>query len=396
VCPEGSAGRLSTAAELLISARMSDPGEGEMISGRELSHRIFQVDSLDGLRGLAVFMVFLSHTSNNDIPLFPFIDLSGIGKGGVFLFFTLSAFLLTYPFIALVEKAFSIRALANYFLRRFLRIYPLLLLYLLLALGTTQLFSALHLFPKTGIPFSLTPAGFLRSLFQLEGRGVTWSILVEFKYYFLLPVMAVLFGVVFRRRVLPALASTVALIILSLLLWPPNRAVNNDSSLGVYLPVFLIGSFLAVLHFHWNQPGSRWKNRAVETTIEILGFAGVLGFIALIPSVAHVLFWPKATVETVHHQFLLFGIFCAFLLFACLNGRGGMRGVFEFRPLRYLGFTSYSVYLIHPMMIHIYLRTNLNLPLAGWWTLAATLALSFLTFHFIEKPFSKIRLPTGE
>jgi len=44
-------------------------------------------------------------------------------------------------------------------------------------------------------------------------------------------------------------------------------------------------------------------------------------------------------------------------------------------------------------MINLYLRLNLNLPLAGWWILIATLALSFLTFAVIEKPFSKIRLP---
>jgi peptidoglycan/LPS O-acetylase OafA/YrhL len=112
--------------------------------------------------------------------------------------------------------------------------------------------------------------------------------------------------------------------------------------------------------------------------------------------VARALFGPKANTGTVHNQFLVFGIFCGFLLFACLNGRGWLRGFFEFRPIRYLGFISFSVYLIHPMLITVYSRWNPNLPLAGWWILAATIALSFLTYRLIEKPFSKIRLTIPE
>ena len=80
------------------------------------------------------------------------------------------------------------------------------------------------------------------------------------------------------------------------------------------------------------------------------------------------------------------------LLFACLNGRGLLRRIFEFPPLRFFGFISFSMYLIHPMMINLYAKSSWNLPLAGWWILAATVALSVLTFVFIEKPFSKIRL----
>jgi peptidoglycan/LPS O-acetylase OafA/YrhL len=365
-----------------------------MITGRELSHRSLQIDSLDGLRGLAILIVFLSHASNHDIPLIPFVDLSGTGKSGVYLFFMLSSFLLTYPFIVLAERAFSIRALANYFLRRFLRIYPLLILYLLLALGTTQLSHTLLLGRARGIPFPLTPTEFLRSLLLLQAKGVTWIIPVEFKFYFLLPVLAIVLGVLFRKRIIPASLLTISLVIISQLLWPQSSAQANDTNLGPYLPIFLIGSFLAVLHFHWNQPSNRWKNPTVEMLIEILGFVGGFGFIAMIPSVARFLSGNQTTMKLVQQQFLIFGILSGFLLFACLNGRGLLRCFFEFRPIRYLGFTSFSAYLIHPILIVVYTRYNLNLPLAGWWILAATLALSFLAFRFIEKPFSKIRLAT--
>ena len=51
--------------------------------------------SLDGVRGIAILFVLLSHLSNEGYRIFNF---SGKGVYGVYLFFVLSAFLLSYPF----------------------------------------------------------------------------------------------------------------------------------------------------------------------------------------------------------------------------------------------------------------------------------------------------------
>jgi len=352
------------------------------------------VDSLDGLRGLAILIVFLSHTANNHVPLISFVDFTGVGKSGVYLFFTLSAFLLTSSFVMLAHKAFSLRALANYFLRRLLRIYPLLILLLLLALGTTHFARNLRAWELQALPFPLTPAELLQSLLLLVGKGDTWSILVEFRFYFLLPILAVFF-ILLRNRIVLSALFTAALILLCLWIWPGSSAVNNDINLGYYLPVFLIGSFLAVLHHYWNHSSGWGRSRWLGWLVEILGVVGAIGLIAMIPSVAGRVFGNPISLLALHNQFLLFGLFCGLMLFACLNGRGLIRRVFEFRPLRYLGFISYSVYLIHPVVLRLFLHWKPDLPLAGWWILAATLAISFLSFSFIEKPFSKIRLASS-
>ncbi|MCY1298635.1 hypothetical protein D9M70_481290 [compost metagenome] len=55
--------------------------------GREISDKSFQIDALDGLRGLAALIVVLSHTSNLSMFFFPLLDFRGIGKSGVYLFF---------------------------------------------------------------------------------------------------------------------------------------------------------------------------------------------------------------------------------------------------------------------------------------------------------------------
>ena len=47
---------------------------------------------------LAVLLVLLSHASNVQIFLWPGLDFRGTGRAGVFLFFVLSAYLLTAQF----------------------------------------------------------------------------------------------------------------------------------------------------------------------------------------------------------------------------------------------------------------------------------------------------------
>ena len=89
--------------------------------------------ALDGLRGIAVLFVLLSHTSNANILFHEFLNFRRIGQAGVFLFFVLSAYLLDRQIaLALMSKKYSIRYWLNYFLRRFLRIYPLFAIALLL------------------------------------------------------------------------------------------------------------------------------------------------------------------------------------------------------------------------------------------------------------------------
>jgi peptidoglycan/LPS O-acetylase OafA/YrhL len=50
--------------------------------------------SLDGLRGIAVLFVLLSHASNMNVYLRPFIRFEHTGKARVYVFFLVSAYLL--------------------------------------------------------------------------------------------------------------------------------------------------------------------------------------------------------------------------------------------------------------------------------------------------------------
>lgn len=121
--------------------------------------------ALDGARGLAVLLVLMDHTSDSGMKVFG-IDINRTGKYGVYLFFVLSAFLLTYQFfIKSTDDLAKAKTWLNYGFRRFMRIFPLYALVLVI----------------------LHPGAVMTHLLLRDGRGPFWTIPVEVKYYMLLP-----------------------------------------------------------------------------------------------------------------------------------------------------------------------------------------------------------------
>jgi peptidoglycan/LPS O-acetylase OafA/YrhL len=84
-----------------------------------------QRPELDGIRGVACLIVLVLHCVGFS-GIFPSIfgdgGMVGIPKVGVWLFFVLSAFLLTLKHL---DGPFSIEALTDYSVSRFLRIVPI-------------------------------------------------------------------------------------------------------------------------------------------------------------------------------------------------------------------------------------------------------------------------------
>jgi peptidoglycan/LPS O-acetylase OafA/YrhL len=365
-----------------------------MLRGRELSDRTLQLDSLDGLRGLAVLIVFLSHTSNRGIYLLPFANFAAIGKSGVFLFFVLSSFLLTLPFVRKGAEAGTKNFLMNYSLRRFFRVYPLYFLYLLLGLMTSlALWTIFDLKKPIGIPFFLTLTDFFEHLLLVQGKGVTWSILVEFHYYFMLPVLALTYSIVLKNKLLPSAALTAVLVMLSQVIWPQSELADNDSRLGPYLPIFFMGSLLAVIFHRW-QGSSLRRNRKAVMAIEILGALALVALIFTIPSVSSFILGKPIIFYAYyfHQQLILFGLLWSVVVFSSVAGLGVLRRLFETPFLRYLGFISFSVYLLHIVVLDIVGKLGADFPMLGWIMLVVTLALSHMSWLLIERPTSKIRL----
>ena len=363
-----------------------------MLTGRELSPDKVPIDSLDGLRGMAALIVFLSHTSNDRIFLLPFLDCSGIGKMGVYLFFILSAFLLTVPFLRLGDAVTNKMFLLNYALRRFFRIYPLYGAYLVVALASSILLWRLFdLHRPVGIPFFLSWQDFVNHVLLMKGKGVTWSILVEFRYYLVLPLVAIMYSLILKKHVGASLGATFLMIAGCQLIWPQSESLANDTRLGPYLSIFLLGSLLALLFHRWEE-SSLADNKMAALVIEGLGILAGLTLIFMIPSVSSWVLGEDIPFNYYHKEFLLFGLLWSLVVFACVTGAGGIKKIFEAPALRFVGFVSFSVYLLHIVVIDLVKRLGVDNPMQGWLMLVLTLGLSYLSWRLIERPSSKVKL----
>lgn len=152
------------------------------------------IPALDGIRGLAIFMVlcvhfFMSFTPQNFLEHL-IQSISGRGTLGIDLFFMLSGFLITG--ILLDSKSDS-RYLRNFLVRRFLRIFPLYYLVLGLVLVTLLLLPQDQQTAKVweAQPWAWT---YLFNFFiACEGAwtvpyiGHFWSLAVEEQFYLVWP-----------------------------------------------------------------------------------------------------------------------------------------------------------------------------------------------------------------
>ncbi|WP_374660411.1 acyltransferase family protein [Inhella sp.] len=317
--------------------------------------------ALDGLRGLAALMVVASHGSAGGQHLLPGLSLEGIGKHGVFLFFVLSAFLLTRQALRWPTGRRWWPQLGAYALRRVARIFPLYLLVLVAAwlLGG----------PGLGVPIDAD--ALLRHLTLQQGLGIYWSIPVEFLYYLWIPPLAA-----WLAAPLPiALRGAGALMLLAgCMVWFPAAASPaNSDQLRWYLPVLLCGSFAAWLA---SAPPPGQSPR--------LPLADLLLLAVLLISTPALLSLPA---DAWHREFLGWGIAWGAAVLAAHQGRFlWLQAVLESRWLGRLGQWCFGLYLLHLPVQALARRLPLPGELQAWLALAGAVLLAALAHRLVERP----------
>jgi peptidoglycan/LPS O-acetylase OafA/YrhL len=324
--------------------------------------------ALDGLRGLAALIVVASHASLSGLHLVPGVSLAGVGKYGVYLFFVLSAFLLSVQWLqAWSAGAVTRTYLLGYLARRVLRIYPLYVVVLLVGLA---------LAPR-GLGVPLDGAAVWRHLTLQEGRGHYWSIPVEFLYYLCIPVLSF----VLSRRLPVALrwSGLVAVVAAAQWFWPPDEITPNSSNLLFYLPVFIAGTAAA-----WFMQDRATK--ISQARVSMLDVLLLLTLVAAIPAVHVGLGWTDdAGVLTT--QFVGWGIFWALVLLGLLGGQLPAWSRLLSRPFwRACGDWCFGIYLLH--LPAVFLLRHLPFPsvVNAWLALMAAIMLGALSYRYIEKP----------
>jgi peptidoglycan/LPS O-acetylase OafA/YrhL len=345
---------------------------------------------LDGVRATAAIIVLLSHFSNSGFLDYAGFSLSGIGKSGVYLFFFLSAFLLTRLLILRDLRFWQPRPMAEYLARRTLRIYPLVIVYLLVSLVATAL-AVRYLGRPAGFPLTIDGGEFVGHLLLMQGKGVLWSIPVEFKYYFLLPFVAFAMAFGLRRSVTGTILAVAAFCALVEIWLALNESRTGGIALRYYIQIFILGSLLGGVDALFRERLKRIEGR-LRPLATLLLLASVAVYVLLIPDVASRLRGAPVDAEAIQTQYLLFGVLWLCFFAGLMFGAPVFRRVFETRALRYVGLLSFSVYLWHEGVIRMFHWLDLGLsPTYAWVILfAVTLAISHLSFVLVERPCLKI------
>jgi peptidoglycan/LPS O-acetylase OafA/YrhL len=370
--------QLKPRLEALIR-RIPIPAIRDVVSKQPSTGR--NLDALDGIRGLAVLLVIAAHTDG--------FRMKGHGAVGVWLFFALSAFLLTLPYAADPGRIANLRELRRYFARRVRRILP--------AYYFAIVVMAL-----------LTDAGsrFLWQHFSFQrAAGIFWTIPQELLFYLLLPPLAALHPFVFQRRFAATIAGLAA-IALCANIWLTGEVIalhGNGKRLAFHLGIFVTGMAFA---YASQAPtlaravARPWLNRTLDVT-------GLLILLFLVFSAPYYFERAVAAVPALgllgDHLGLrnknAFGVLSGALIYVVyVCERGWTRRILASVPLRALGVVSFSLYLFHVMV-----ESRLGFRMLGLEhgneLFAVTLGVTYLVacciYSLIERPFMQMRPRQG-
>ena len=310
---------------------------------------------LECLRGIAVLLVFLFHargmSTGNPAQetniLFSFISA---GNSGVTLFFVLSGFLLSLPFIRARRNNTAINV-RSYFISRILRILPLYIACVLLAsIITGNYQSGLKALVFGYVGFDIFPYSV-----------VWWTLSTEVQFYLALPIIYWLFKLRWTKYIF----------FLSLLAWTGAYflvidgwlALNNQypnfayKSFFARLPAFMFGMGCAYLYdlkrFN-DSKNARHKASHCFADLAIAILLIILGGI-----LQHVTEMGESNAEKAWHIRITYdAIIWALIFYLLVSYESNIKKILSNSLLSVLGKISYSFYLVHVPILFVFIAPS--------------------------------------
>jgi peptidoglycan/LPS O-acetylase OafA/YrhL len=319
-------------------------------------------------RGIAALLVVFYHSARMiSLPQYagyiPFGNVLNFGHAGVDFFFVLSGFIIYYVHQGDIG---SPRGLPRYLWRRITRIYPVYWV-------VTAMVLALQLFSPTPDPWD--PGHVVKSLLLIpEGRdpvlGVAWTLTHEMLFYLVFAV-----AILNRRIGVLVFAAWAGLVVVQLLDPIPPGFLRFLAA--PYHLQFFMGIAAAHLTKHANIPMPR-----------LVAMAGTLAFFTVAMAENAGLFvWAGPLSQ------ILYGLSAMLIVLGLAVAE--LRGEFKVGAAgAFLGAASYSIYLIHTVVIGPAARILMNLGLVkiipagivfAMVAVAALIAASIL-YYFAERP----------
>jgi peptidoglycan/LPS O-acetylase OafA/YrhL len=341
------------------------------------------VPTLDGWRALSIGLVVLHHSQiqYNAPILGPLLQsLAHLGEVGVELFFAISGLLICSRLLDEESRAGQINV-NGFYVRRFFRILPAAIFYLLVI----AILAALQVIP-------VFPADWFASLFFFRNyamlfeylnqsplplhwySGHFWSLSMEEHFYLVLPAVLVTFKRT-RRWVLAGMAVAVALWRM-VLTHVVHRGYQFNFRTDTHVDALLIPALIALALYPLT------RNEAARRYIRVWSFPM---FVAI------ELFLLNTRVPCL---FTLQAIVLPLLILSTVLHPNTVQGrILETKPLRWIGCISYSLYLWQQLFFGVNFAGSppgLALLRKPPINLLALLVCATFSHYAIEKPFIRL------
>lgn len=304
------------------------------------------------------------------------------GHYGVDLFFVLSGYLLGRPFIWAMLQKDPAPEWRSFWLNRCRRILPaywvqLVVLMLLVGWGSYDTKTTL-------MHFSLS-FNFIKNSSVVN--PVYWSLPVEWNFYLLIPIIALLFRTS-KHFLLVVLFSVVFAIMFRVLCWQTLFRLNSDGlwlfRLIIQLPAridqFMIGILAAWLCITCRNSLLRWSWPISIGGVVIVGLTAVL-------TLQHGDALDSSRVPWAYFQQTFAAIGFAGLIIAASVGKEGLSRLWSTSFMQFSGTISYSLYLWHYPVGQYLLQHKLPWQMFLVLFITASFSIAYLSWRFIERRF---------
>jgi peptidoglycan/LPS O-acetylase OafA/YrhL len=350
-----------------------------MMDAKSLNFHASRVRALDGVRGIAILLVFAVHTS-------PAL-LAG-GRIGVDLFFVLSGFLISSILLQEFRKTGTIN-LGYFYMRRALRLLP--------ALFSVIAFVVAYVWINKPDQLTMTLDNAVGAAFYFfNWLMVTdlahhqwmfshlWSLSVEEQFYIAWPLVVLLlfsygspkwlrFAVVIAGIAIPSLARAIA--------WTNEHSLHLYFRTDLRFDGLMWGALAALLIDAGYYPPSRLRIAlrwiaplALIFLFVIASFDGLSnGFLYLI-------------------GFSFVGMLSSIIIYSvCFCSGSILNAILEIGALRWIGTISYGLYLWHWPIILIVTGWHKEAWSMMRWEFCLTFLVATLSFYFYERPFLRLK-----